>query len=117
VFGRGELVVDSAAIARRYIRRFFVFDLPSVLPLPQIQIVKFFLRPKGSDLLPIKTTLFFIVLTQYVPRLVRIYPITTELKPTTGVFAKTAFAGAAFYLLLYMLASHMVGAFWYLLAV
>jgi cyclic nucleotide gated channel len=117
VFGRGELVVDSAAIARRYIRRFFVFDLPSVLPLPQIQIVKFFLRPKGSDLLPIKTALFFIVLTQYVPRLVRIYPITTELKRTTGVFAETAFAGAAFYLLLYMLASHMVGAFWYLLAV
>ncbi|XP_047045327.1 probable cyclic nucleotide-gated ion channel 5 [Lolium rigidum] len=117
VFGRGELVVDSAAIARRYMRRFFVFDVLSVLPLPQIQIVKFFLRPKGSDLLPIKTALFFIVLTQYVPRLVRIYPITTELKRTTGVFAETAFAGAAFYLLLYMLASHMVGAFWYLLAV
>ncbi|KQK24075.1 putative cyclic nucleotide-gated ion channel 7 [Brachypodium distachyon] len=117
VFGRGELVVDSAAIARRYVRRFFVFDLLSVLPLPQLQIIKFLLRHKGQDLLPIKTALFFIVLVQYVPRLVRIYPITSELKRTTGVFAETAFAGAAFYLLLYMLASHMVGAFWYLLAI
>ncbi|KAL5205450.1 hypothetical protein ABZP36_033659 [Zizania latifolia] len=34
-------------------------------------------------------------------------PITSELKRTTGVFAETAFAGAAYYLLLYMLASHV----------
>ncbi|KAE8767610.1 putative cyclic nucleotide-gated ion channel 9 [Hordeum vulgare] len=117
VFGRGELVINNREIAHRYLHRFFIVDLLSVLPLPQIQMIKFFLRPKGSDLLPIKTALFFIVLTQYLPRLVRFYPIISELKRTTGVFAETAFAGAAFYLLLYMLASHMVGAFWYLLAV
>ncbi|VAH14169.1 unnamed protein product [Triticum turgidum subsp. durum] len=117
VFGRGELVINNRDIARRYLHRFFIVDLLSVLPLPQIQMIKFFLRPKGADLLPIKTALFFIVLTQYLPRLVRFYPIISELKRTTGVFAETAFAGAAFYLLLYMLASHMVGAFWYLLAV
>ncbi|KAL5672207.1 hypothetical protein ACJX0J_016513, partial [Zea mays] len=35
VFGRGELVIDSSAIARRYLRRFFAVDLLSVLPLPQ----------------------------------------------------------------------------------
>ncbi|XP_048530423.1 probable cyclic nucleotide-gated ion channel 5 [Triticum urartu] len=117
VFGRGELVVDHGDIARRYLRRFFVVDLLSVLPLPQIQMVKFFMRPKNADLLPIKTALFFNVLTQYLPRLLRLYPITAELRRTTGVFAETAFAGAAFYLLLYMLCSHMVGSFWYLLAV
>ncbi|XP_062202812.1 putative cyclic nucleotide-gated ion channel 7 [Phragmites australis] len=117
VFGRGELVIDSAAIARRYLRRFFVVDLLSVLPLPQISIWNFVHRPKGADLLPIKNALLFTILVQYVPRLVRFYPITSELKRTTGVFAETAFAGAAFYLLLYMLASHMVGAFWYLLSI
>ncbi|CAL5092252.1 unnamed protein product [Urochloa decumbens] len=117
VFGRGELVIDSALIARRYLRRFFVVDLLAVLPLPQVSIWNFLNRPKGADLLPTKNALLFTVLVQYVPRLVRFYPITSELKRTTGVFAETAFGGAAFYLLLYMLASHMVGAFWYLLAI
>jgi cyclic nucleotide gated channel len=117
VFGRGELVIDSSAIARRYLRRFFVVDLLSVLPLPQVSIWNFLNRPKGADLLPTKNALLFTVLSQYVPRLVRFYPITSELKRVTGVFAETAFGGAAFYLLLYMLASHMVGAFWYLLAI
>ncbi|KAL5206676.1 hypothetical protein ABZP36_034885 [Zizania latifolia] len=107
VFGRGELVIDKAAIARRYLHRFFLVDLLSVLPLPQIPIWNFLHRPKGADLLPTKNALLFIVLVQYIPRLVRFYPITSELKRTTGVFAETAFAGAAYYLLLYMLASHV----------
>lgn len=34
-------------------------------------------------------------------------PLTSELKRTAGVFAETAWAGAAYYLLLYMLASHV----------
>lgn len=40
VFGRGELVIDPAQIARRYLRRYFIIDFISVLPLPQVQ--KFF---------------------------------------------------------------------------
>nr|GEY13807.1 putative cyclic nucleotide-gated ion channel 7 [Tanacetum cinerariifolium] len=38
VFGRGELVIDPAQIARRYMQRYFVVDLLSVLPLPQIVV-------------------------------------------------------------------------------
>jgi len=109
-------VIDSAAIARRYLRRFFAVDLLAVLPLPEVSIWNFLNRPKGADLLPTKNVLLFTVLAQYVPRLVRFYPITSNLKRAAGVFAATAFGGAAFYLL-YMLASHMVGAFWYLLAI
>ncbi|GAU32032.1 hypothetical protein TSUD_147280, partial [Trifolium subterraneum] len=36
VFGRGELVIDPAQIAKRYLRRYFIIDFLSVLPLPQI---------------------------------------------------------------------------------
>lgn len=107
VFGRGELVVDAGAIARRYLGRFFVVDLLSVLPLPQVNIWHFFHKRKGEDQLPVKNALFVAVLSQCVPRLVRFYPITSELKRSTGVFAETAYGGAAFYLLLYMLASHV----------
>lgn len=117
VFGRGELVIDPTQIAKRYMQRYFIIDLLSVLPLPQIVVWRFLLRSKGSDVLATKQALLYIILLQYIPRFFRIFPLTSELKRTAGVFAETAWAGAAYYLLLYMLASHIVGSFWYLLAV
>ena len=36
VFGRGELVIDPAKIARRYLRGYFIVDFLAVLPLPQV---------------------------------------------------------------------------------
>lgn len=107
MFGRGELVIDTAQIAKRYFRRFFAADLLSILPLPQVVIWKFLHRPKGTAVLSTKDALLFIVFIQYVPRLVRIYPLSSELKRTSGVFAETAYAGAAYYLLWYLLASHV----------
>ena len=38
VFGRGELVIDAAKIARRYLRGYFIVDFLSVLPLPQVKM-------------------------------------------------------------------------------
>ncbi|CAL5083806.1 unnamed protein product [Urochloa decumbens] len=117
VFGRGELVIDTAQIARRYMRRFFAADVMSVIPFPQVVIWSFLHRSKGTAVLDTKDRLLFIVFTQYIPRVVRIYPISSELKRSSGAFAETAYAGAAYYLLWYMLASHIVGAFWYLLSI
>ncbi|XAR51141.1 hypothetical protein NMG60_11005689 [Bertholletia excelsa] len=117
VFGRGELVIDPAQIAKCYLQRYFIIDFLSILPLPQIVVWRFLQRSDGSDVLATKEALFFIVLLQYIPRFIRILPLTSELKRTSGVFAETTWAGAVYYLLLYMLASHMVGAFWYLLSV
>ncbi|XP_057474458.1 probable cyclic nucleotide-gated ion channel 5 [Actinidia eriantha] len=117
VFGRGELVIDPAQIATRYLHRYFIVDLLSVLPLPQIVVWKFLQKQKGSDILATKQALLFIVFLQYIPRFFRFVPLTSELKKSAGVFAETAWAGAAYYLLWFMLASHIVGAFWYLFAV
>lgn len=36
VFGRGELVIDPAQIAKRYLRGYFIIDFLAVLPLPQV---------------------------------------------------------------------------------
>lgn len=36
VFGRGELVIDPAQIAKRYLRWHFIIDSLAVLPLPQV---------------------------------------------------------------------------------
>ncbi|XP_019182244.1 PREDICTED: probable cyclic nucleotide-gated ion channel 5 [Ipomoea nil] len=117
VFGRGELVIDPGQIAKRYLRTYFIIDFLAVLPLPQIVVWRFLQRSKGSDVLATKQALLFIILFQYVPRCARVLPLTSELKRTAGVFAETAWAGAVSYLLLYMLASHVVGALWYLLSV
>ncbi|KAG9447572.1 hypothetical protein H6P81_013700 [Aristolochia fimbriata] len=117
VFGRGELVIDPAQIAKRYLRRLFIVDFLAVLPVPQIVVWRFLQRSKASDILATKNALLFIILLQYIPRFLRIIPLISELKRTAGVFAETAWAGAAYYLLWYMLASHIVGAFWYLLGV
>ncbi|KAL6541100.1 putative cyclic nucleotide-gated ion channel 5 [Orobanche minor] len=117
VFGRGELVINPAQIAKRYLKCYFIIDFLAVLPLPQIVVWRFLQRSKGSDVLATKQALFFIILLQYIFRFARILPLTSELKRTSGVFAETAWAGAVSYLLLYMLASHIVGALWYLLSI
>lgn len=73
----------------------------------QIVVWRFLRGSQGSDVLATKRALFFIVLLQYIPRFVRVFPLTSELKRTAGVFVETAWAGAAYYLLLFMLASHV----------
>ncbi|XP_031129872.1 putative cyclic nucleotide-gated ion channel 8 isoform X1 [Ipomoea triloba] len=117
VFGRGELVIDPKQIASRYIHRYFAIDLLSILPLPQIVVWRFLHGSKGSDVLATKKALVLIIILQYIPRFLRFIPLTSELKKTAGVFAETAWAGAAYYMLWFVLVSHIFGALWYLLAV
>lgn len=54
-----------------------------------------------------KDLLKFVIFIQYVPRLMRIYPLFKEVTRTSGIFTETAWAGAAFNLFLYMLFSHV----------
>ncbi|KAH6789666.1 cyclic nucleotide gated channel 8 [Perilla frutescens var. frutescens] len=117
VFGRGELVIDPKEIATRYICRYFFVDLFSVLPLPQVVVWRFLHGAEDSDVLGTKRALVIIVFVQYIPRFLRFVPLSSELKKSQGVFAETAWAGAAYYLLWFLLASHIVGALWYLFAI
>ncbi|XP_019415941.1 PREDICTED: probable cyclic nucleotide-gated ion channel 14 isoform X2 [Lupinus angustifolius] len=117
VFGRGELVMDPKLIARRYLRSEFFLDLVATLPLPQIVI--WFILPaiRGSHADHTYNALVLIVLLQYIPRLYLIFPLSSQIVKATGLVTKTAWAGAAYNLLLYMLASHVLGASWYLLSI
>lgn len=73
----------------------------------QIVVWKFLQRSKGSEVLATKQALLHVVLFQYIPRFARFFPLNTELKKTAGVFAESALLGAAYYLLWYMLSSHV----------
>ncbi|CAN6569585.1 unnamed protein product [Malus baccata var. baccata] len=117
VFGRGVLVEDAWAIARRYLSSYFLIDILAVLPLPQVVILIFIPKLGGSKMLNTKNLLKFVVLFQYFPRFIRIYPLYREVTRASGILTETAWAGAAFNLFLYMLASHVLGAFWYLFSI
>ncbi|KAK4750540.1 hypothetical protein SAY87_004022 [Trapa incisa] len=117
VFGRGELVMDAHEIAHRYLRNDFVIDLAATLPLPQI--VNWLVIPatKSSRSDHANNTLALMVLIQYIPRMFLIFPLHKKIVKNTGIFAKTAWAGAVYNLILYMLASHVLGASWYVLSI
>lgn len=74
-----------------------------------IQVVILIIIPKlkGSGSVDAKTLLMYIIILQYVPRLVRIIPLYVEVTKSAGIIAETAWAGAALNLFLYMLASHV----------
>lgn len=107
VFGRGELVEDGKAIAERYLFSYFIVDVLSVLPLPQVVILMVSTIVKGPISHVTKEMLKTVIFVQYLPRIGRIYPLYKEVTATSGIFTETAWAGAAFNLFLYMLASHV----------
>ncbi|KAI7754411.1 hypothetical protein M8C21_000459 [Ambrosia artemisiifolia] len=115
VFGRGDLVMDPRKIALRYLRRGFAIDLAAALPLPQLFI--WFVIPAVSTAARANHSISLIIIIQYIPRLFVIFPLNQRINKTTGVIAKTAWVGAAYYVMLYMLASHVIGASWYLMAI
>ncbi|XP_050215183.1 protein CNGC15b [Mercurialis annua] len=117
VFGRGELVIDSRKIALKYLRRQFWIDIVAALPLPQVLIWLIIPNLGGSTMANTKNVLRFIIIFQYLPRLLLILPLSSRITKANGVVTETAWAGAAYNLMLYMLASHVLGACWYLLSI
>ncbi|KAG6730290.1 hypothetical protein I3842_01G072700 [Carya illinoinensis] len=114
VFGWGELIVDPKAIAKRYLSTYFIIDILAILPCPQVVVL---LASKKETPMVTKELLKLVIFSQYVPRLLRIYPLYVEVIRTSGILTRTAWTGAAYNLFLYMLASHVVGAFWYLFGI
>ncbi|XP_061376695.1 protein CNGC15c-like [Gastrolobium bilobum] len=117
VFGRGELVLGYSKIAIRYLRKGFWLDFFAALPLPQVLIWIVIPTLRGSTMANTKNVLRFFIIFQYLPRLYLIFPLSSQIVKATGVVTQTAWAGAAYNLMLYMLASHILGACWYLLAI
>uniref|UniRef100_A0ACD6A9K4 Uncharacterized protein n=2 Tax=Avena sativa TaxID=4498 RepID=A0ACD6A9K4_AVESA len=116
-FGRGVLVEDKYAIAKRYLSTYFLIDVCAVLPLPQVVILAVLPILQASAFMKAKNILMFIFICQYIPRLIRIRPLYLQITRSAGIITETAWAGAVFNLINYMLASHVLGAVWYLLSI
>ncbi|CAL1409708.1 unnamed protein product [Linum trigynum] len=119
VFGAGELVMDASAIARRYLSSYFIVDLLSVLPLPQVIVVAAWIsgKTRGSRLLTAIAVLQPLIASQFVPRLFRFYQLSQKAISTSYAVRKAAVARIWVTVFLYVNAAHVVGAFWYSLAI
>ncbi|XP_041023112.1 protein CNGC15a-like [Juglans microcarpa x Juglans regia] len=116
VFGRGELVIDPSKIASRYLHKDFWLHLIAAIPLPQVLIWAVIPSIRDSEMIPSSVFLRFIIIFQYLLRLSLIFPLSYQIVKANGVVMETAWAGAAYNLMLYMLASHVLGSCWYLLS-
>ncbi|KAL2338220.1 hypothetical protein Fmac_012666 [Flemingia macrophylla] len=83
----------------------------------KIVVWKYLNRTGRVEVLATKTALLRLVILQYFPRFLRFIPLASEVKKTAGVFSENALLGAMYYLIWYMLASHITGSVWYLLAI
>ncbi|XP_058003492.1 protein CNGC15b isoform X1 [Hevea brasiliensis] len=117
VIGRGELVVDPAKIASRYLDRDFWFDMLAAQPIPQVLTWAVMPSLRGSSMVHTRIVIRTCIIIQYLLRLYLIFPLSSQINKATGVVLETAWAGAAYNLVLYMLASHVLGCLWYLLAI
>ncbi|XP_059634363.1 cyclic nucleotide-gated ion channel 1-like [Cornus florida] len=117
VFGRGDLIHDSYAIAKRYLSSYFIIDVLSILPFPQVGVLA--MTPIRKIPIPLISMnwMEIVFLLQIITRLYRIYPLYKEVTRTSGIFTEVAWAGTAFSLFLFILAGHGLGALWYLISI
>lgn len=82
-----------------------------------LQVVLWFIMPaiRSSNYNIKNTTFGLVIVVQYIIRMYLIVPLSNQIIKAAGVVAKTAWGGAAYNLLLYMLASHVCHSIQYIL--
>ncbi|GMN44433.1 hypothetical protein TIFTF001_013628 [Ficus carica] len=98
---------------------YVILDVLAVLPVPQVIILVFFskIRPGFRPSNARKILLYIVLLFQYVPKVFGIYLCCEALKKTRDTLRKTLWVRGTFNLFLYIIASHILGAFWYFFSV
>ncbi|KAL8098525.1 hypothetical protein AgCh_031341 [Apium graveolens] len=111
---------SSRTVAMRYLKakKGFFFDLFVILPIPQVVlwIVIPALLKKGSTT-QVMTILLVMFLLQYLPKIYHSVYLLRRMQNLSGYIFGTVWWGIALNLLAYFVASHAVGACWYLLGI
>ncbi|KAI4330955.1 hypothetical protein MLD38_029191 [Melastoma candidum] len=95
-----------------------LIEILCVLPLPQAAALAILIIKGNPRSQQAVTLLKFLVLGQYILRAFRVFPSFHEATTNSFTLLKSHFwIGAGFNLLLFVIASHVLGAFWYLLSV
>ncbi|XP_059450245.1 cyclic nucleotide-gated ion channel 1-like [Corylus avellana] len=117
ISGRTEIVTNARLIAKRYLKTYFAIDIFAILPIPQVSVPIIFSKMSSSKFLGALAVLLAFVLLQYWPRVLRIYLSWRNLIESSRELARRVWIKAAFYIFLYILASHVLGAFWYFFSI
>ncbi|XP_021297778.1 cyclic nucleotide-gated ion channel 2-like [Herrania umbratica] len=119
VVGCGKLVWDARAIASHYVRSLkgFWFDVFAILPVPQVAfwlMVPKLLREERYKL--IMTILLSIFLFQFPPKVYHSFCLMRRMRKVTGYIFGSVWWGFGINLIAYLIASHVAGGCWYVLA-
>ncbi|KAK9079305.1 hypothetical protein SSX86_000976 [Deinandra increscens subsp. villosa] len=115
LLGRGELILDSSSISERYLRGEFWLDFLATLPIPQV--MTWFHIVDKTEMMSTKTSVLYFIMIQFLLRLYLTFRLGSYISKQAGLVANVAWVGAAYNLVLFMLAAHVIGAMWYLLAI
>ncbi|XP_020538901.1 cyclic nucleotide-gated ion channel 2 [Jatropha curcas] len=119
VFGCGKLVWDARAIASHYVRSLtgFWLDVFVILPFPQaifwILVQKLITQEKSKLVL---TIILLTFLFQFLPKLYHSFSLMSRMRKVTGYIYGTIWWGFGLNLIAYLIASHVIGGCWYVLA-
>ncbi|KAL1537881.1 Cyclic nucleotide-gated ion channel 4 [Salvia divinorum] len=116
----GDAAATARSVALRYFksRRGFSFDLFVILPLPQIVI--WVVIPKLLErgwTTAVMTVLLVIFVFQYLPKIYHSVCLLRRMQNFSGYIFGTVWWGIALNMIAYFVASHAVGACWYLLGI
>ncbi|KAL4594931.1 hypothetical protein ACB092_12G055000 [Castanea dentata] len=114
---RTVIVKDAWPIAKSYLSSYFLMDILAILPIPQVLVPIIFSEMRGAKFFNKMKYLNAVVLFQYVPRVLRLYLSWRKLSSNDNNLARIVWVKAAFNFFLYILASHVLGAFWYLFSI
>ncbi|XP_052208175.1 cyclic nucleotide-gated ion channel 4 [Diospyros lotus] len=119
--GRSRLAdKNPRTVALRYLRskKGFFFDLFVILPLPQVVLWVAIpaLLEKGSTT-AVMTLFLIMFLFQYLPKIYHSVCLLRRMQNLSGYIFGTVWWGIALNMIAYFVASHAVGACWYLLGV
>ncbi|KAI5346255.1 hypothetical protein L3X38_014134 [Prunus dulcis] len=90
-------------------RSYILIDILAILPLPQVVILIFFSKGRGS--LNAKELMNSLAMLQYVTRVLQLYFLCKELTESPSENIKV-WVKCVLNFLLYIISSHVIGAFW-----
>ncbi|XP_058108468.1 probable cyclic nucleotide-gated ion channel 20, chloroplastic isoform X2 [Magnolia sinica] len=117
VVGVRDLVDHPKKIALHYLSGYFLLDIFVVLPLNQIMTWAVFPKYLGSSLVNYAENLIpAAVGLQYILKIMRFLPLIAG-QSASGFIFKSALINVVINLLIFVVAPHVVGSFWYRLGV
>ncbi|KAK3040308.1 hypothetical protein RJ639_028223 [Escallonia herrerae] len=110
----------AGSVALRYLKakKGFFFDLFIILPLPQV--VLWIVIPamlKEGSIIAVMTVFLIMFVFQYLPKIYHSVCLLRRMQNLSGYIFGTVWWGVALNLIAYFVASHAVGACWYLLGI